>query len=197
MSYLHYRRLLHVLFLWVSLFALHPSLGGATEPQKTAPRFILIDQNERTITSEALRGKPSLIQFGFTRCPVVCPTTLYELARIMEELGPIADQFNFIFVTVDPDRDTPQSLKDYVGNFDERILGLTGQITEIERLAAGLGATFAKQQQGSDYTMDHTIHAFLLDKDWHVDGTIYVGPDAVHAKVIDQLKRVLGAQAAR
>jgi protein SCO1 len=169
----------------------------AADKHGVGPQFALVDQNQQPVTAATLQGRPSLIQFGFTRCPVVCPTTLYEWALLMEEMGPLADQVNFIFVTVDPERDTAQVLKDYVGHFDKRIIALTGSAANIDRIAAGVGAAYSRREQGNDYTMDHTVHAFLLGREWTLEGTIYVGPDAKHDAVINRLRQLVAAKSTR
>ncbi len=177
--------------LTIACLTLMSPPAAVAEGKSAGPHFSLFDQNDKPVTDLSLQGRPTLVQFGFTRCPVVCPTTLYELAQIMEELGPVSDQINFVFVTVDPERDTSAVLKEYVGSFDERIIALTGSSSQIANLASGVGATFSKQPTATDYTMDHTVHAFLLDRHWTLAQTIYVGPDSDHVRFKAELQRLL------
>ena len=135
--------------------------------------FELVDQNGDPVTEAILRGRPTALFFGFTHCPDVCPTTLFEMANWIETLGAKADDMSFVFVTVDPERDTPDIMRDYVGAFSERITGLTG---EPEAVAAMLKEfhIYARKVplEGGDYTMDHTATVFLLDEDGALEGTI-------------------------
>jgi protein SCO1/2 len=168
------------------------SVTPTTATEKDAgPSFTLIDQNAKSVTAADLLGKPTLIHFGFTHCPVVCPTTLFELAELMKDLGPRANQVNFVFVTVDPERDTPALLKQYVANFDERFIALGGTPDAVEAFAKGFNAAYAKVQQGDSYTIDHTVHGYLLDRDWIKQGTIYAGADSNRARVVAALKTLL------
>jgi protein SCO1/2 len=135
--------------------------------------FKLVDQNGEPVTEAILRGQPTALFFGFTHCPDVCPTTLFEMANWMKVLGPKADEMGFVFVTVDPERDTPTVMRDYVGAFSERIVGVTG---EPEAVAAMLKEfhIYARKMplEGGGYTMDHTATVFLLDEDGALEGTI-------------------------
>lgn len=128
--------------------------------------FALVDQNGRTVTDQDLKGRPTLMFFGFTHCPDVCPTALFEISQVMERLGPGAEKVNAVFVTVDPERDTPAVLKDYLSSFHPRMIGLTGEPAAI---AAMLKAyrVYAKKvpQDGGDYTMDHSALVYLMDKE--------------------------------
>ena len=104
--------------------------------------------------------------FGFTWCPDVCPTTLIDISDWLDELGPDADRLNVVLITVDPERDTPAGSCRLPVNFDPRIVGLTGSLSEIERAAAGFRALFEKVPRDGDYTMNHTAGVFL----YHADG---------------------------
>ena len=169
-----------------------PDAGAQTPIVRPGPKFELVDQHGRRITDADLRAKPNVIHFGFTRCPVICPTTLYELAGYMRELGPLVDDINFIFVTVDPLRDTPSFMAEYMESFDRRIIGLSGGPTQIAALAAGLGAEFAKvPTSGNDYTMEHSVQAFLLETGWRNPSTIYMGDGSNEAKVLQVLRTLI------
>ena len=128
--------------------------------------FHLTDQNGRPVTEADIKGHPTLVFFGFTHCPDVCPTTLFEMSEIIRKLGPDADKVNALFVTVDPERDTPAVMKDYLGSFDPHVRGLTGTPEEIAQIAKGYRVYYKKVPQGdNDYTMDHTAIVYLMDKD--------------------------------
>ncbi|MGR3723473.1 SCO family protein [Abyssibius alkaniclasticus] len=110
-------------------------------------------------------GKPTMVFFGFTWCPDVCPTTLSDISNWLEALGTEADRLNVALITVDPERDSPEILAEYLSYFDPRILGLTGPLSEIERAAAGFRVWFEKQPRDDGYTMNHTAGVFLFRAD--------------------------------
>ena len=109
------------------------------------------------------RGKAVILFFGFTHCPDVCPTTLAEIAGAMKKLGPDADRVQVLFVTVDPERDTPKLLADYVSAFDPRFLALRGDLAATQRVAKDFKIFFEKRRQGAGYTVDHSAHSYLID----------------------------------
>jgi len=116
----------------------------------------------RTLTDYA--GRVVVVFFGFTQCPDVCPTSLAEMAQVMRELGPEAERVQVLFITVDPERDTPAILRQYVTAFDARFVGLTGTAEQIRAAAASFKVSYAKvAREDNDYTMDHTAAFFLLD----------------------------------
>jgi protein SCO1/2 len=141
------------------------SAGGPFQSSVGGP-FQLVDQNGQTTADRDLLGHPFLVFFGFTHCPDVCPTTLFEVSEALNQLGPDADRVGALFVTVDPERDTPAMLKDYLSSFNPRLRGLTGDPAAI---TATLKAyrVYAKKVplEGSNYTMDHTAIVYLMDKD--------------------------------
>ena len=126
--------------------------------------FALIDHNGKAITHRDLEGSPTLIFFGFTHCPDVCPTTLMEISQVFEQLGPQA-KIKALFVTVDTERDTPALLKDYLSSFDARILGVTGPRENIDA-ALKAWRVFARKSkgEGDSYSMDHSSVVYLMDK---------------------------------
>jgi protein SCO1/2 len=128
--------------------------------------FSLTDQDGRTVTDQDLRGRPFLVFFGFTHCPDVCPTTLFELSEVLGKLGPDAQKVSALFVTVDPERDTPTQMKDYLSSFDPHLVGLTGDPAAIAAVAKEYRVYVKKVPlDGDDYTMDHTALVYLMDKD--------------------------------
>jgi protein SCO1/2 len=137
-----------------------PAIAGVGGP------FHLEDQNGKPVSDQDFKGRPFLVFFGYTHCPDVCPTTLFELSEVMKSMGKDADRTNVLFVTVDPERDTPAALKDYLSNFDPHLHGLTGDPAAV---TAALKAyrVYAKKipLKDGDYTMDHTAVVYLMDKD--------------------------------
>jgi len=146
--------------VWVALppeATLSSSVGGP---------FQLVDQNGRAVSDRDFKGKPFLVFFGFTHCPDICPTTLFEMSEILKRLGPDADRTAALFISVDPERDTPEKMKEYISSFHPRVFGLTGtpeEITAVEKAYR----VYAKKVplQGGDYTMDHTAVVYLMGKD--------------------------------
>ena len=128
--------------------------------------FQLTDQNGRMMTDQDLRGHPFLVFFGFTHCPDVCPTTLFEVSEVLGKLGPDAARMTALFVTIDPERDTPAAMKDYLSNFNPRLIGLTGDPAAIAAIAKEYRVYVKKVPlDHGDYTMDHTALVYLMDKD--------------------------------
>lgn len=127
--------------------------------------FTAVDKNGQPVTEAILVGKPTLMFFGFTHCPDVCPTKLYEIAQVMQRLGRDAERVNVVLVSVDPERDTPELLKGYVASFDERFQALTGTPAQIGDITRLWRAYVRKVPlEGSNYTMDHTAAVYLLDR---------------------------------
>jgi protein SCO1/2 len=127
--------------------------------------FSLTDQNAKPITDQDLKGHPFLVYFGFTHCPDVCPTTLFEVSEVLRALGPRAKDVRALFVTVDPERDTPAVLKDYLSSFDPRVIGVTGDAEAVAAIEKSY-RVYAKKVplEGGNYTMDHTALVYLMDK---------------------------------
>ena len=129
--------------------------------------FTLVDQNGRTVTEANLRGKPTLIYFGYTYCPDVCPTSLLLMETAIEKLGPdAARKVNLVFITVDPARDTPELLKGYVPNFGPTFIGLTGTPEQVAAAARAYRVYYQKVpgKDGAPYLMDHSSIVYLLDR---------------------------------
>jgi len=130
--------------------------------------FHLVDQNGKPVTDQDLRGKPFLVFFGFTHCPDVCPTTLFDISEVMKSLGPDADRIGAVFITVDSERDTVASLKDYLSSFDPHVRALTGDAAALAAVAKEYRVYYKKVPlEGGDYTMDHTAIVYLMDKEGH------------------------------
>ena len=145
-------------------------LAFLTGPNAQVPRiggpFRLTDQNGKVVTDEDLKGKPFLVFFGFTHCPDVCPTTLFDVSEVLKTLGPDADRAGALFITVDPERDTATSLKDYLSSFDPHLRGLTGDPAALAAVAREYRVYYKKVPlDDGDYTMDHTAIVYLMDKE--------------------------------
>ncbi|MBN9257264.1 MULTISPECIES: SCO family protein [unclassified Mesorhizobium] len=153
--------------------------------------FTLVDQQGAPITEAAFRGQPSAVFFGFTHCPEVCPTTLFELSGWLKTLGDDGKNLRAYFVSIDPERDTPDIMKTYIGNFSDRIIGITGDPDKVHAMAKSFGIYWKKVDTGNgDYTMDHTASVLLLDGKGDFAGTIAYGESADTA--IAKLKRLAG-----
>jgi protein SCO1/2 len=128
--------------------------------------FTLTDQNGNVVTDRDLKGRPFLVFFGFTHCPDVCPSALHEVSEILRVLGPEGDRARALFITIDPERDTPAVLKEYLSSFDPRLSGLTGDPAAVAAVAKAYRVYFKKVplDQGG-YTMDHTTIVYLMDKE--------------------------------
>jgi protein SCO1 len=126
--------------------------------------FRLTDQAGRTVSDRDLAGRPFLVFFGFTHCPEVCPTTLFEVSEVLRALGPDADKIGALFVTVDPERDTPDKLKDYLSSFDPHLRGLTGDPAAVAAATKAYRVYVRKVPQEDGYTIDHTAIVYLMDK---------------------------------
>lgn len=134
--------------------------------------FTLTSHEGRRVSSVDFRGKPFLILFGFTNCPEICPTTLLDLTNTIAALGPTADRMNYLFVTVDPERDTPRVLARYLSSFDKRIIGLTGTAQEIADVAKRYRVFYERVPTSDGYTMNHSTLWALMDHDGRFAGTI-------------------------
>ena len=137
--------------------------------------FTLIDHNSRTVTEKDFAGKPTMVFFGFTSCPNICPTALWNVSELLRQLGDGAKDLRVLFISVDPERDTPERLKAYVSNFDSRVVGLTGTAEQVAAAVKAYRAYFKKvPQDGGAYTMDHTATVYLMDRSGKFRGTFDV-----------------------
>ena len=144
------------------------SRGAGVATVQAAPiggPFRLTDENGSSFSDQDLKGKPFLVFFGFTHCPDVCPTTLFELSEVMRRLGKDADRTAVLFISVDPERDTPEAMKDYLSSFDPHLRALTGDEATLAAVAKAYRVYYKKVPlEGGDYTMDHTAIVYLMDK---------------------------------
>lgn len=152
--------------------------------------FALVDDDGAVITEAAFRGQPTALFFGFTHCPDVCPTTLFEMDGWMKSVDPDGDDIAAYMVSVDPERDTPDVLDDYVSSVSDRIGGITGNPEDVAEMVKGFNVYARKvpldeDDPDGDYTMDHTASVFLLDADGRLRSTIAYGenPDSARQKI--------------
>ncbi len=125
--------------------------------------FTLVDQDGRTVTEKNFLGKPTAYFFGFTNCPDACPTALADMTARMAALGDDANRLNVVFVSLDPERDTPQLLKTYLESFDPRIVALTGTPAAVADMAKKFRVYWRKVGEGESYTLDHSTATYLMD----------------------------------
>ena len=152
--------------------------------------FRLVDQNGKTVTEADLKGKWSLIYFGYTHCPDACPTTLNEIAIALDDLGPKRDAVRPVFITVDPERDTPEVLKSYVTSFDAPILALTGTPEAVAQAAKDYRVYYAKHPEpGGDYSMDHSSVIYVMDPEGRFTATFT--PESSPEDIAARLKKLL------
>lgn len=139
------------------------------EPATINPRYLLVGPDGQAVSNEDFRGQYQLLAFGYTYCPDVCPTTLVEMSEILKSLGDDAARLQAIFISVDPERDTPASLKTYTAFFDPRIIGLTGSEALLRRAAQNFRIRYAKVllpgRDPANYSVDHSAGMFLLGPD--------------------------------
>ncbi len=138
--------------------------SGAPRTSLIGGPFALTDGNGRTVSDRTLKGRPYLVYFGYTHCPDVCPTELAKISDILSKMGDKA--IPALFITVDPDRDTPKVMQDYVSSFDPAIIGLSGspQAVEAAEKAFRVYARKGQKQADGDYSMDHSSIVYLMDK---------------------------------
>ncbi|MGO4439535.1 SCO family protein [Rhizobium sp. RAF56] len=193
--------------IWVAVFVLAAALGWLTlgitkTPEGTVASgpfgvpFTLVSQSGQPISEQAFRGKPTAVFFGYTHCPDVCPTTLFELDGWLQKVDPDGSKLNAYFVTVDPDRDTPELMNQYVSNVSKRIVGISGPPDKVLDMVKGF-RVYAKKvpldanAPNGDYTMDHSASVFLLDDEGRFAGTIAYqeNPDTAVKKLENLMKR--------
>jgi protein SCO1 len=155
-----------ILGLWQVAERNYSYQGSLIDPPATAADFELVDQNGQPFRLSDQQGKVVLMFFGFTNCADECPTTLSEYRRVKEQLGQLADSVRFVFVTVDPERDTTERIKEYLAGFDPAFIGLTGDAGTLEQVWQDYGALVEKQAVGSDgdYEVEHNARIYAIDK---------------------------------
>ncbi len=146
-------------------FTSSTAFAGDNAARNIGGRFILKSHTGKITTDQDFRGKFMLVFFGYTFCPDICPTSMLEVAETMKLLGDDAKDVQPLFITIDPERDTVPVLRDFVANFDDRIIGLTGSKVAIESIAGKYRVKYARVAENKDtpdYTMDHTAAIMLM-----------------------------------
>ncbi|SEG45217.1 SCO family protein [Bosea lathyri] len=149
-----------------AIITFSPARQGQSGTASVGGPFALTTQDGKTLTEKDLRGAPFLVFFGFTHCPDICPTKLFEISETLRAAGPKGEKLRALFVSVDPERDTAEVMKSYLGSFDPRIVGLTGDRAAIDATIKAYRAYSKKVPlKDGDYTMDHTALVYLMGKD--------------------------------
>jgi cytochrome oxidase Cu insertion factor (SCO1/SenC/PrrC family) len=160
--------------------------------------FALIDQAGKPRTERDFRGKLLLVYFGFTYCPDVCPTDLQAIGQAMDQLSGDADSVQPLFITLDPERDTPEHLAEYVPMFHPRLIGLTGSPAAIQKAAEAYRVYYKRvafDKNPADYTVDHSAFIYLMDRDGKYLG--FFPPGASAGQMVDMIRPHLDAQPGR
>jgi len=182
------------IFVLVATFLFAEHLSRQNSPKEISNilnKITLVDQNGKAFNEQSLSQKPSLVFFGFTHCPEICPTTLSELSNVVDNLKNKIKPTNIIFVTIDPQRDTQEYLKDYIQYFKGDVIAVTGDIKEIKKLANNWNVFFERvNTSDNDYTFNHTATVFMLDQNGVFRGTIAWGenPKSISQKIINLSK---------
>jgi len=183
---------------WVLQRQAGAQMGIATatvlSPPRPLPTLALVDQNSQPFDVARLRGRWSFVFFGFTSCPDVCPVTMTALAATSKQLATLPEQLRpqVVMISIDPERDTPERLADYVKAFDPSFVGATGTKAEIDEFALRMGVAAAKRPiEGGSYSVDHTTSVFLVDP----DGALRALFSAPHVpqQIADDYRRITGA----
>jgi len=175
-------------FAGAALLVLAPAPRQATAA--VGGPFALVDQDGRAVTDRDFLGKPFLVLFGYTHCPDVCPTKLFEISEVLGRTGDRGRDLRALFITVDPERDTPEVLKSYLGSFDGRIVGLTGDRAAVDAAVKAYRAYARKAPlKDGDYAMDHTALVYLMDRDGRFVGAFDVDrpPEQAAAELMRHL----------
>jgi protein SCO1/2 len=191
------RRIIPILIIVVAISAaalgyltLNPGAGGGPAAVPIGGPIRLTDQDGKPFDSASLAGKPYAVFFGFTHCPDACPTTLSEMARTEEEIGEPAKNFPTLFVTVDPERDTPAVLKEYISNFSGNTIALSGTPEQVAEVAKAF-RVFYKKVPTSDggYTMDHTAVLYLMNREGKFQDVVAYSEE--HERYVAKIKKLL------
>lgn len=153
--------------------------------------FTLVDQDGNAVTEQDFAGRLMLIYFGYTFCPDVCPTTLQTMSVAMEQLGDDAKDVAFVFVTVDPKRDTVAQMKSYVSLFKPGPVGLTGSEEQVAAAAKAYRVYYnLHDEEGDDYLVDHSSFVYLMDREGHY--LTHFGPNATPEQMAQKIEEALG-----
>jgi protein SCO1/2 len=175
-----------------ALIMSEPPARAASSAVTIGGPFALSMPDGTTVTDQTYRGKWLLVYFGYTFCPNSCPTTLLEVATALKKLGPDARQVQALFITVDPQRDTPKVMQQYTGSFDPRIVGLTGTQQQIAAAVQEYGAYSVRHQTGpgaNDYVMDHSTYLYVMDP--HGKFVRAFNTDISGDRIVDALRELM------
>lgn len=178
----------------IGLIAAAAALAACAKTEKPAVGgpFHLVDQNGKAVDERLLKGRWSLVFFGYTFCPDVCPTTLTTLAAAQDRLGPKGKKLQVVFITVDPARDTPAQLKTYLASpaFPKGTIGLTGTPAQVDAAAKAYKVYYAKEGEGQDYSMNHSSAIYLMDPKGRFDRVVAYGltPNEIARQVADAMR---------
>ncbi len=165
---------------------------GAYQASGIGGPFKLASSSGGELSSDELKGTPFLVFFGYTHCPDICPETVSDVSTWLDALGPEGKEMKALFISIDPERDSVASLKDYLSSFSERVIGLTGTPDEIAQVAKEYRVYYAKHPtKDGDYTMDHSAVIYLMDRQGKLAGTLTY--DEKQEAAIAKLKRLLAA----
>jgi len=182
------------IFVLVASFLYAEHLSRQNSPKEISnilSKITLINQNGKAFNKQTLNQKPSLLFFGFTHCPEICPTTLSDLSNVVDNLKNKIKPTNIIFVTIDPQRDSQEYLKDYIQYFKGDVIAVTGDIKEIKKLADNWNVFFERvNTSDNDYTFNHTATVFMLDQYGIFRGTIAWGENSksISQKIVNLSK---------
>jgi protein SCO1/2 len=167
--------------------------GGVAIPgaRQIGGPFTLVDHRGRTVTERDFAGRPKLVFFGFTHCPDVCPTTLTEISARFAKIGPAADRVQVLFITADPERDTPELMALYLQSFDPRIVGLSGTREQIDAVMKAYGAVGKRVETSGGYNVDHTASVYMIGADGRFLGLI--DHHEAEEMAIAKIRRLLGS----
>ncbi len=164
--------------------------GGTLLASAIGGPFHLVDQNGKAFGDSDLKGKWHLVFFGYTHCPDTCPTALNEMALALDRLGNARDAVGIVFITVDPERDTPATLKAYVESFDAPIIALTGTADEVAQAAKAYRVYYAKHPNpDGSYDMDHSAVVYVMDPEGRFTATFT--PDSTAQAIAERLQKLL------
>lgn len=173
-------------------------LGPQPQPAAIGGPFQLVDTNGATVDQSVLKGKWSVVFFGFTHCPDICPTTMFELGQVEPLLGDKANNFQAVLISVDPARDTVAQMKAYIANpaFPKRVIGLTGSAAQVDAAAKAYRVYYRKSGDGPDYNVDHVAYSYLMNPKGRFACVLpyELTPEQTAAKIQAAMKQGSGAE---
>jgi protein SCO1 len=181
-----------ILVVWQIAERNYTYQGSLIDPPAIAADFELVDQDGRPFRLSDQQGKVALLFFGYTNCPDVCPVTLSDFRRVKQQLGEQAEDVRFVFITVDPERDSLERMKAYLQGFDPAFIGLSGDQAVLQQVWADYGVLVEKQETASaaGYLIDHTARVYAIDKQghWRLTYPFGIEPEKIARDVAHLLK---------